>query len=105
MTQNLKAAVDVLISLGMAVEVSQRDGFQLTDVLAFIPALSFLPAVLKNKAEIVEEFKAMDKASKEVLFADAVAKFSIENARVEKIIEAGFDLLLTGALFVKAVQA
>lgn len=104
-TQEFDAAIDVVINLGMAVEVSQRDGFQLTDIFAFIPALTALPAVLKDKAAVVAQFKALDKASKEASFAKAAAKFNIANDKVEAQIEAGFDALLSVAVFIQLLTA
>lgn len=104
-TPNLKAAVDVIINLALAVKVSQEDGFQLTDIFAFIPALSALPEVIKNKEGIKSEFESLDKAGKDKLVNDAAAKFSTENQRTEAIIESGFDALVTLALFVKIVTA
>lgn len=102
---SLKSAIDLIVSLAQAVEASQKDGFQITDIFAFVPALSALPEVIKNKNNFKAEFKALDKAGKDKLVNEASDKFNSENKRTEAIIEAGFDTLVTTALFVKMITA
>lgn len=102
--EKLKQASLLGIQLGNAIETTLEDGFKLADLANFILPLSQLPAVIENKALIVEEFKDLDEAEKTALINYIKTNLDLKNDKVEVAIEKGLIAIVAVLELVNALK-
>lgn len=91
-TENLKTVLLLVTKLVKDGDLAFKDGFQWTDVFNFIPELTQIPVILKNKEAISAELKSLTPAEIADLGAYLEANLSLSNARVEGIIESVIEI-------------
>lgn len=102
--ENLKKVVGTLITLAQTAETSLADGFQTSDLFAFIPVLSGIPDLLKNKDAIVQEFKDLTADETKELVDYVEQNFTIANKKVEDIIVAALDAGVSLFILVEKIK-
>lgn len=81
--ENLKNAAKVVIDLIKQGEISFKDGFQLSDIFAFMGQFTAIPAIIQNKQALIDEWKNKTNADIQDLLAFIDANLAIQNKDVE----------------------
>lgn len=104
-TENLKKAAGLLISFIKQGETSFKDGFQLSDLFAFMGQFAQVPEVIQNKQALIDEWKNKTNADVQDLLTFIDTNLAIQNAEVEAKIKAAIAALIANVtlieLFVK----
>lgn len=103
--ENLKKVASAIIGLGMQLEKSTADGFQLTDIFSFIPVLSEIPGLLQNKRVIVDEFKDLTPEENAQLVTFIEQNFTLNNKRTEQVIEAALETAVSILNLIEKLKA
>jgi hypothetical protein len=93
--EKLKVAAKLLISFGQKIESTSKDGFQIVELFSFLGELSQIPAIFADKDEIVAEFKDLDATERAELVAYIETELTLENKKVEAIIEKSLGVLIS----------
>lgn len=92
----IKAALLVLIHIGMDVEDNLADDGKITwpevGEMAMSNALDIF-SVVKNAGELVAQLKDWDPVERAEVLAYVVEEFDLDNDKAEKVIEAGLTLV------------
>lgn len=84
---DLKKLVKFPLDLTKQIAESTADGWQFTDLFAFVDELATVPGIVKNWKNAVAELKELDTADRQELYDFVVAEFDIPNEKVEKFVE------------------
>lgn len=99
--ENLKKAAKFGIELGEQTSEVLEDGkLKALEMLSFIDELMQLPGVVNAAADIKNEVMELDEADRAELNAYIQAEFDIPNDKLESMIEAGLNVVIS--LFILA---
>lgn len=99
--ENLKKAAKLGIELGEQTSEVLEDGkLKALEMLSFIDELMQLPGIVNSAADIKNEVLELDAEDRASLNAYIQAEFDIPNEKLESIIEAGLDVIIS--LFILA---
>lgn len=96
-----KATVSLLIDLIKQAEQSGKDGWQFTDLLAFIGKTAEINDVIKSIPQIKLELKDLSVPERTEFYNYFVVKFSIPNKKVEAFVEHVLDYGIRLAAMIK----
>lgn len=92
--ENLKNAAQVLINFVKQGEISFKDGFQLSDLFAFMGEFTAIPAILQNKQALINEWKNKTNADVQDLLSFIDTNLAIQNKDVEAKVKAAIAAFL-----------
>lgn len=99
--ENLKFAAKLGIELGEQTSEVLEDGkLKALEMLSFIDELMQLPGIVNSAADIKNEVLELDAEDRAALNAYIQVEFDIPNEKLESIIEAGLDVIIS--LFILA---
>lgn len=102
--ENLKKAALLAIQFGQQIEQSSKEGFKITDLFSFVDEIAQLPGVIASKDQIVQEFKDLTSEERAELVAYIETTLTLENKKVEELIEAGLEFLLSLLILVEKIK-
>lgn len=85
--ENLKKLVKFPLDLTKQIAESTSDGWQFTDLFAFVDEIAAVPGIVKSWKDVVGELKDLDPAERQELHAFVVTEFDIPNDKVEVFVE------------------
>ena len=98
--KDLKEFLAFGLPFAMVVDDKLQDGFQWTDMFAFIPVMTTLPAAIEGMENIVDEIAGLDDEGRLELSKYIIETFNIKDDFAEELVEQG---LRTGLELVKTV--
>lgn len=94
-TENLKKVVLLVTKTVSTGEAAFKDGFQWTDIFTFVPELSQIPEIIKNKQALADEVKNLTPADLKDLATYIETNLVLENKKTEDIIESVIEILVS----------
>lgn len=85
--ENLKKLVKFPLDLTKQIASSTSDGWQITDLFAFVDELAAIPGIVKSWKDIQAELKDLDGDERKMLYDFVVTEFDIPNDKVELFVE------------------
>lgn len=92
-SENLKKVVLIITKMVTTGESAFKDGFQWPDVFSFIPELTQIPEIIKQKDALAAELKALNPVTLRELASFIEASLVLENKKTEDVIEAAIEVL------------
>lgn len=83
----VKDVVDCIkagVSFAVAIDESQEDGFQLTDLFSLVPSLTLLPEAIKDVANVPEQIRNLDDEGKAEIEAE-IEKLELNSEWSEEV--------------------
>ena len=102
MMKETKDVVLLCARLGTAMSKAMEDGqFGISDMMAFGPVASAIPAAITKCSDIPAELAAATDADKEDLLDTFAKEFSISSAAAEQLVEKTLEVLVAVWKFLK----
>lgn len=93
-TDNLKKVVLIITKSISNGEQAFKDGFQWPDVFVFIPELTQIPDIIKNKQLLADEIKDITPAGIKDLATFIETSLVLENKDIEESVEIVIEILV-----------
>ena len=84
--KELKEVLEFGLALGMSVDEALEDGWSWTDLLALVPPMTKLPAVLEGLEFVDDEIANLDQNGKNEL-VEVIEKLELDSELTEEIVE------------------
>jgi hypothetical protein len=92
----VKDVVDCIkagVSFAVAIDESQENGFQLTDLFSLVPSLTLLPEAIKDIANVPEQIRGLDDEGKAEIEAE-IEKLELNSDWSEEVAEQALFVMM-----------